>query len=55
MWSEDVNSTLKDDLKTVFLAAHGASRTIGFLVIEYIFLNQEASEAEIGKAEDDAL
>ena len=55
MWSADANSKLKDDLKTVFLAALGASRTIGFLVVEYIFVNQEASEAEIGKAEDDAL
>jgi hypothetical protein len=55
IWGEDTSSTLKDDLKTVFLAAHGASRTLGFLVIEYIFANQEASEAEIGAAEDDAL
>jgi hypothetical protein len=55
MWDEDTSATLKEDLKTVFLAAHGASRTLGFLVIEYIFVNQEVSEADIRAAEDDAL
>jgi hypothetical protein len=54
-WEKETGAALKDDLKTVFLAAHAASRTVGFLVIEYIFMNQEASEAEIGAMEDDAL
>ena len=55
LWSEEDGSELKDDLKTVCLAARGASRSIGFIVIEYLFKNQQQCEAEIEAAENDAL
>jgi hypothetical protein len=55
LWRKADGATLKDDLHTVCLAVRGASRSTGFIVLEYLFLNQDACEAEIAAAEDDAL
>jgi len=55
LWTEEDGSELKDDLNTVCLTARGANRNTGFLVVEYLFSNQQKCEVEIEAAEDGAL
>lgn len=55
LWDKEDDSTFQDDIKTVCLAARGASHSTGFIVVEYLFLNQDKCEAEIAETEDHAL
>ena len=55
LWTNEDGSKLKDEINTVCLTARGANRSTGFLVVEYLFTNQQKCEAEIEAAEDDAL
>ncbi len=55
LWGTEHGSKLKGNLKSVALVAKGASRSKGYLAIEYSFTNEEACDAEIAATEDGAL
>jgi hypothetical protein len=54
-WSKDKRSTLTDSLTSVAVACTAIDTDSGYLSVEYTFENEPAAEAEISRAEDDAL
>ena len=55
VWDKSTNSTLNNDLTTVYLLVSSSGINEGRLQIEYIFSNEDACEKEIAAQEDGAL
>ena len=55
LWSEDYGSSLPDWLTNIVFCAYAREENIAYLALEYTFTNNEAAEAELTEAEDEAL
>jgi hypothetical protein len=54
-WDREYDSTLPDDIKSIYVSANALTGSKGYIALEYYSHNQEKAEAEIKSEQDDVF